>query len=178
MPFTFERLAIPGLVLIEPKVFGDARGFFMETYKRTDFASFGITDDLVQENQSRSGQGTLRGMHFQTGAHAQGKLVRVIEGDIFDVAVDLRPDSPTRGKWVGLTLSRDNRRMLYVPPMCAHGFYVLSDSAEVIYKTSTEYAPAHEAGVMWDDPAFGIEWPLRSAPQLSERDKHWPRFSL
>lgn len=177
MPFTVERLAIPGVLLIEPKVFGDARGFFMETYKQSDFEAFGITDPIVQENHSQSERGILRGLHFQTGAHAQAKLVRVVAGEIFDVAVDIREGSPTRGQWVGVSLSRDNRRMLYVPPTCAHGFYVLSESAEVVYKTSTEYSPAHESGVMWDDPAIGITWPLTSTPQLSARDRNWPRFS-
>ena len=178
MPFTFERLAIPGVILIEPKVFGDARGFFMETYKQSDFEAHGIPGPLIQENHSMSERGILRGLHYQTGEYAQAKLVRVVVGEIFDVAVDVRAGSPTRGKWVGVTLSRDNRRMLYVPPTCAHGFYVLSETAEVVYKTSTEYAPAHESGVMWDDPAIGISWPLVLAPQLSARDQNWPRFSV
>ena len=178
MPFTFERLEIPEVILIEPKVFGDARGFFMETYKQSDFEAFGIRTPLVQENQSKSERGILRGLHFQKDEYAQAKLVRVVVGEIFDVAVDLRPGSPTRGKWVGVTLSSTNRRMLYVPPTCAHGFYVLSDTAEVIYKTSTEYAPAHESGIMWNDPAIGISWPLVSPPQLSARDQSWPPFSV
>lgn len=178
MPFTFERLAIPGVLLIEPKVFGDARGFFMETYKQSDFEAVGIGSSIVQENHSMSERGILRGLHYQTDEYAQAKLVRVVVGEIFDVAVDIRVGSPTRGKWVGVTLSRDNRRMLYVPPTCAHGFYVLSETAEVVYKTSTEYAPAHESGIKWDDPAIGITWPLVSAPQLSARDKSWPPFSV
>jgi dTDP-4-dehydrorhamnose 3,5-epimerase len=175
MPFTFERLAIPEVILIEPKAFSDARGFFMETYKQTDFAPY-VDGVFVQENHSKSQRGTLRGLHFQVGPYAQGKLVRAIAGEIFDVAVDVRADSPTRGKWAGARLSAENHRMLYVPPWCAHGFCVLSDNAEVVYKTTTEYAPAHESGVMWNDPALAIDWPVQS-PNVSERDTKWPAFS-
>ena len=175
MPFAFERLAIPEVILIEPKVFGDARGFFMETYKRSDFAAFGITEPLVQENHSKSERGILRGLHYQREPHGQSKLVRVVVGEIFDVAVDIRPDSPTRGKWVGVTLSAENRRMLFVPPWCAHGFCVTSDTAEVIYKTTAEYMPALESGLMWNDPSLAIEWPV-TTPLLSDRDKKWPPF--
>lgn len=175
MPFTFEQLAIPEVLLIEPRVFGDARGFFMETYKRSDFATAGLPHTFVQENQSRSERGVLRGLHYQRHPHAQSKLVRVVAGEIFDVAVDIRPASPTRGRWVGVRLSSDNRRTLFIPPWCAHGFCVLSESAEVIYKTDAEYAPASESGFMWNDPAFGIEWPV-ATPLVSERDRHWPAF--
>lgn len=175
MPFTFHRLAIPEIVVIDPKVLGDARGFFMETYKQSDFASF-VDGHFVQENQSSSQRGTLRGLHFQTGPHAQGKLVRVISGEVFDVAVDIRPQSRTRGKWVSTVLSGDNRRMVYVPPWCAHGFCVLSETAEVLYKTTTEYAPAHESGLMWNDPALAIDWPV-SSPVVSDRDTKWPPFA-
>jgi dTDP-4-dehydrorhamnose 3,5-epimerase len=174
MPFRFERLAIPEVILVEPEAFSDARGFFMETYKATDFAPF-VDGSFVQENHSKSQRGTLRGLHFQVGPYAQGKLVRAVAGEIFDVAVDVRPDSQTRGRWVGAVLSADNRRMLYVPPWCAHGFCVLSETAEVVYKTTTEYAPAHESGVMWNDPALAIEWPVES-PVVSERDTKWPPF--
>lgn len=176
MPFTFRRLDIPEVVLIEPHVFGDTRGFFMETFKQSDFAPF-VDGAFVQENHSKSERGTLRGLHFQLGRHGQGKLVRVIAGEIFDVAVDIRRASPTRGKWVTAVLSAENRQMLYVPPWCAHGFCVLSDTAEVVYKTTTEYAPAHEAGVMWNDPALAISWPI-SSPLVSERDQKWPPFEL
>lgn len=175
MPFTFETLAIPEVVLIEPQSFGDARGFFMESYKRSDFAAKGLSQPFVQENHSRSGRGILRGLHYQKPPYAQGKLVRVIMGEIFDVAVDVRPKSPTRGRWVGVTLSAANRRMLYIPPWCAHGFCVTSDVAEVIYKTTVEYSPAHESGVVWNDPAIGIDWPVDS-PILSERDRSWPQL--
>ena len=130
---------------------------------------------FVQENHSKSQRGTLRGLHFQLGRHAQGKLVRAVAGEIFDVAVDVRPESPTRGKWVSAVLSAENQRMLYIPPWCAHGFCVLSETADVIYKMTTEYAPAHEAGVMWNDPALAITWPI-SSPLVSERDQKWPSF--
>jgi dTDP-4-dehydrorhamnose 3,5-epimerase len=176
VPFTFRRLDIPEVVLIEPHVFGDTRGFFMETFKQSDFAPF-VDGAFVQENHSKSERGTLRGLHFQLGRHGQGKLVRAIAGEIFDVAVDIRRASPTRGKWVTAVLSADNRQMLYVPPWCAHGFCVLSDTAEVVYKTTREYAPAHEAGVMWNDPALAISWPI-SSPLVSERDQKWPPFEL
>ncbi len=175
MPFTFERQAIPEVILIEPKVFSDARGFFIETYKQTDFAPF-VDGAFVQENHSKSQRGTLRGLHFQVGPYAQGKLVRVIHGEIFDVAVDVRPHSPTRGRWVSTVLSSENRRMLYVPPWCAHGFCVVTETAEVVYKTTAEYSPAHESGVMWNDPAFAIDWPIQS-PTVSERDNAWPPFA-
>ena len=175
MPFTATTLAIPGVVLIEPRAFSDSRGFFLESYKQSDFAKLGISDTFVQDNHAKSQRATLRGLHYQVGPYAQGKLVRVIAGEIFDVAVDIRPDSPTRGNWVGTILSADNRRMLFVPPWCAHGYCVISESAEVLYKTTTEYAPDHEAGLMWNDPAIGIEWPL-DAPTLSVRDQRWPPF--
>ena len=175
MPSTFESTSLPGVVLIVPKVFGDARGFLMETYKRSEFEAAGLPVALVQENHSRSSRGTLRGLHYQREPKAQGKLVRVIVGEIFDVAVDIRADSPTYGKWFGATLSADNRKSLYIPPGFAHGFCVTSAEAEVIYKTTAEYAPDHEFGICWDDPALGIEWPV-TAPTLSERDKVWPPF--
>ena len=174
MPFTFERLAIPEVVLIDPRAFCDARGFFMETYKQSDFAPF-IDRPFVQENHSKSQRGTLRGLHLQVEPYAQAKLVRAISGEIFEVAVDVRPDSETCGCWVGAILSAENHRMLYVPPWCAHGFCVLSETAEVVYKTTTEYAPAHEWGVMWNDPALSIDWPIQS-PTISERDQKWPPF--
>ena len=176
MPFTFQRLDIPEVVLIEPRVFGDTRGFVMETYKQSEFTPF-VDGGFVQENHSKSQRGTIRGLHFQLGRFAQGKLVRVVSGEIFDVAVDIRLESPTRGKWVSTVLSADNRRMVYIPPWCAHGFCVLSDNAEVLYKTTTEYAPAHESGLMWNDPALAIRWPIAS-PLLSERDTKWPPFVL
>jgi dTDP-4-dehydrorhamnose 3,5-epimerase len=147
----------------------------METYKRSEFAAAGISEAFVQENQSSSERHVLRGLHYQRPPQAQSKLVRVISGKIFDVAVDLRPDSPTTGRWVGMDLSADDRRMMYVPAWCAHGFCVLSDRAEVLYLTSTEYSPEHEAGIMWNDPALGIDWPVKT-PLVSERDNTWPPF--
>ena len=177
MPFKFERLAIPEVLLIEPRVIDDGRGFFMETYKRSDFAAAGVTDVFVQENQSSSERNVLRGLHYQRAPHAQSKLVRVVSGAIFDVAVDLRPDSPTSGRWVAVNLSADDRKMMYIPSWCAHGFCVLSERAEIVYHTSTEYAPEFESGVMWNDPALGIDWPV-TRPITSERDRKWPPLRL
>jgi dTDP-4-dehydrorhamnose 3,5-epimerase len=176
MPFSFQTLAIPEVLLINPNAVGDARGFFIETYKRSVFAAVGIDDVFVQENHSCSERGVLRGLHFQKAPHAQSKLIRVLSGEIFDVAVDVRPDSPSTGRWVSATLSAANRQMIFLPRWCAHGFCVLSEKAEVVYMTSAEYAPAHESGIMWNDPALGITWPI-TAPTLSDRDKKWPPFS-
>lgn len=173
MPFRFTELELAGVVLVEPRVFADERGFFMETYKHRDYAAAGLPETFVQENHSRSGHGSLRGLHYQRTPAAQGKLVRAIVGEIYDVAVDIRPDSPTFGRWVGVTLSAENRRMLFIPPWCAHGFCVVSESAEVVYKTTAEYAPDLEGGLMWNDPAVAIAWPIAN-PILSERDRRWP----
>jgi dTDP-4-dehydrorhamnose 3,5-epimerase len=175
MPFTFTHLDLPGVILAEPSLFADGRGWFMESYKKSDFAQGGITVPFVQQNHSRSEAGTLRGLHFQRAPKAQGKLVRVLEGEIFDVAVDLRRDSPTCGRWAGVTLSAENRKMLFVPPWCAHGFYVTGGPAEVLYMTTDEYSKSHESGFMWNDPRFGIHWP--GAPEfLAGRDGQWPAF--
>src|SRR5688572_22780935 len=171
MPFDFKKLAIPEVLLITPRVCTDNRGFFMETYKRSEFAEAGISEVFVQENHSRSLRGVLRGLHFQQPPQAQSKLIRVISGKIFDVAVDLRPGSATR--WVGAELSAESRTLIYIPVWCAHGFCVLSDHAEVVYHTSTEYSPEHESGIMWDDPAVGVRWPIAN-PIVSDRDKRWP----
>jgi len=173
MPFQFTGLEIPDVVLIEPRVFPDERGFFMETYKLSDFAASGVPGSFVQDNHSRSAKGVLRGLHYQKNPAAQGKLVRAIVGEIFDVAVDMRKGSPTFGKWVGQTLSAENRRIMYCPPGFAHGFCVASESAEVVYKVTAEFAPETEAGVTWDDPEIGIEWPLTD-PLVSPRDREWP----
>jgi dTDP-4-dehydrorhamnose 3,5-epimerase len=177
MPFSFERLALPDVLLIEPRRFGDSRGVFMEIYKKSAFAAAGITETFTQINQSISERNVLRGLHYQRPPHAQSKLVRVVSGRVFDVAVDIRPDSPTSGRWVGVELSADEHKMMYIPAWCAHGFCVLSDHAEVVYLTSTEYSPDHEAGVMWNDPSIGIDWPVRS-PILSGRDTTWPPLAL
>jgi dTDP-4-dehydrorhamnose 3,5-epimerase len=173
MPFTFHVTALPGVVIIEPKVMADDRGFFMETYKRSDFAAAGVTVAFVQENHSRSVQGTLRGLHGQRPPKAQGKLVRAIEGEVFDVAVDVRRDSPTFGRWVSVTLSAENRKSVFVPAGYVHGFCVVSPEAQVIYKTTDEYAPELEYGVRWDDPRLAIPWPVKT-PLLSPRDSRWP----
>lgn len=176
MPFDFKRLAIPEVLLIEPRVRTDSRGFFVETYKRSEFAAAGISEIFVQENHSSSLHGVLRGLHYQRPPHAQSKLVRVISGKIFDVAVDLRPRSATAGKWVGIDLSAEDKKMMYVPDWCAHGFCVLSEYAEVAYHTSKEYSPDHESGIMWNDPSLGIKWPIRN-PVVSDRDTRWPMFA-
>ncbi|HXW08811.1 MAG TPA: dTDP-4-dehydrorhamnose 3,5-epimerase [Vicinamibacterales bacterium] len=173
MPFTFTPAGLPGVVVIEAEIFGDRRGFFMETYRRSAFEAAGITVTFVQTNQSRSMQGTLRGLHAQRPPRAQGKLVRVLRGEIFDVAADVRPGSPTFGRWDGIILSSDNRRSVYIPPGYVHGFCVLSPDADVVYQTTEEYAPELEFGVRWDDPRLGIRWPMTS-PTLSERDRCWP----
>ena len=173
MPFDFKRLAIPEVLLIAPRVRTDSRGFFMETYKRSEFAAAGVGEIFVQENHSSSVRGVLRGLHFQRPPQAQSKLIRVVSGKIFDVAVDLRPDSATRGAWVGVDLSAEDKTLIYIPDWCAHGFCVLSDRAEVVYHTSTEYSPEHESGIMWNDPAVGVRWPVAD-PIVSDRDQQWP----
>lgn len=164
--------AIPEVLLIEPEVFGDERGFFMETWQRQKFAEAGIDHDFVQDNHSRSVKGTLRGLHYQLPPHAQGKLVRVTVGEVFDVAVDIRRSSPTFGQWVAETLSADNKRLLWIPPEFAHGFYVISEVAEFHYKCTEYYAPAHERSILWDDPDIAISWPiLGHKPVLSVKDQ-------
>ena len=167
----FLTTCIPGLVIIEPTVFGDERGFFMETYHAAKFKDAGITANFVQDNHSKSGRGILRGLHYQI-QHPQGKLVRVVSGEVFDVAVDLRHDSPTCGQWVGEMLSAENKKMLWVPPGFAHGFFVTSESAEFVYKCTELYAPQHERSVRWDDPDLNIAWPLigGAQPLVSAKD--------
>ncbi len=173
LPFTFTRLAIPAVVLVEALAFGDTRGYFTETYKRSEFVANGITEAFVQDNASRSTRGVLRGLHYQKDPAAQGKLVGVIRGRIFDVAVDLRHGAETFGRWVGEELSSDNHRLLYVPPGFAHGFCVLGDEADVVYKVTAEYSPAHDRGIRWDDPAVGVAWPV-AAPVVSAKDAALP----
>ncbi len=173
MPFQFERLQIPELILIKPEVFSDERGFFMETYKYSDFSAFSIKERFVQDNYSCSRKGVLRGLHYQRHPRAQGKLVQVVSGKIFDVAVDIRRDSPTYGKWVGLVLSAENKQMLYIPRGFAHGFCVLSEEARVIYKVTEEYSPQHDTGIIWNDPEIGIRWPVKE-PIISIRDTALP----
>ena len=162
--------AIPDLLILEPKVFGDARGFFMESFNARRFhEATGLNVDFVQDNHSRSAKGVLRGLHYQI-QQAQGKLVRVVRGSVFDVAVDLRRSSPTFGKWVGVTLSEENNRQFWIPPGFAHGFLVTSDSADFLYKTTDYYAPEHERSLAWNDPDVGVVWPLDGAPLLSAKD--------
>ncbi len=155
-----------------PKVFGDDRGFFMETFREKEFKEKIADYSFVQDNHSRSGHGVLRGLHYQI-KNPQGKLVRVISGKVFDVAVDIRKDSPDFGKWVGVVLSEDNKKMFWVPPGFAHGFYVMSDQAEFVYKCTDYYAPEHEKSILWNDPAIGIDWPIPGgeSPMLSEKDE-------
>lgn len=161
---------IPGLLVLEPKVFGDARGFFMESFNARTFAELtGVKAEFVQDNHSRSGRGVLRGLHYQV-QQPQGKLVRVAQGRVFDVAVDLRRSSPTFGKWYGVELSGENHRQFWVPAGFAHGFYVLSDSADFLYKTTDYYAPQHERSLAWNDATVGVQWPLEGEPQLSAKD--------
>jgi len=175
MPFNFKRLEISGLIIIEPRVFHDTRGFFMESYKYSEFASYGISESFVQDNHSYSRKGVLRGLHYQNPPRAQGKLVRVIAGEIFDVAVDIRRGSPTYGRWVGVILSSDNKKMFYIPPGFAHGFCVLSESAEVLYKSTDEYAPEYETGIVWNDPEVGVDWPVKN-PIISSKDAALPQL--
>ena len=164
---------LPGVLLLEPQVFGDARGFFMESWNRQTFADQGLDIDFVQDNHSRSTRGVLRGLHYQLN-DPQGKLVRVSSGAVFDVAVDLRRSSPCFGRWVGYELSAENKRMLWIPPGFGHGFLVLSESADFLYKTTTNYAPQWDRGIRWDDPAIGVQWPLQGAPTLSGKDQVLP----
>jgi len=161
---------IPGPLIIEPRVFGDDRGFFLESWNQATFAAAGLTLDFVQDNHSRSARGVLRGLHYQN-PRPQGKLVRVINGRAFDVAVDIRKSSPTFGRWVGVELSADNKRMFWVPPGFAHGFLSLEDNTDFLYKCTDFYQPAFEHSLQWDDPAIGIDWPLDGlSPELSQKD--------
>ena len=170
---------LPGVCIIEPTVFGDERGFFFESYNADAFQRLGIAAAWVQDNHSRSARGVLRGLHCQIGAHAQDKLVRVVVGRVYDVAVDVRRTSPTFGRWVGVELSAANKRMLLVPRGFAHGFLALADGTEFLYKCSAPYHPPSERGVAWDDPALGIAWPLDGiVPTLSARDRAWPTLAM
>ena len=172
-----KTTTIADVKIIEPAVFGDERGFFMETWHKQKFIDLGIDAEFVQDNHSKSKQGILRGLHYQI-QQSQGKLVRVVAGEVFDVAVDIRRQSPTFGQWVGTLLSAENKKMLWVPPGFAHGFYVTSDSAEFVYKCSDYYAPEHECCIAWNDPDVAIEWPLISGqvPQLSVKDSNGLRL--
>ena len=171
--FTFNKTKIEGVFIIEPQVFGDERGFFMETYKESDFKKTGLDYNFIQDNHSKSRKGVLRGLHYQLH-YPQAKLVRVIQGEVFDVAVDLRKDSPTYGQWIGVLLSAENKKMFMIPLGFAHGFVVLSETAEFVYKCDEVYHPEDEGGIMWNDPEVGIDWPYKGEPLLSEKDKKHP----
>jgi len=177
MPYTSIPTAIPDVLVFEPKVFGDARGFFFESFNARDFEQLtGLDLQFVQDNHSKSGRGVLRGLHYQI-QHPQGKLVRVVQGEVFDVAVDLRRSSPTFGRWVGQTLSAENHKQMWIPPGFAHGFVVLSDTAEFLYKTTDYWFPEHERSLLWDDPELGIDWPIDFTPQLAAKDAAAKRLS-
>ena len=170
MPFHVTPSALPEVLILEPKVFGDERGFFFESYNRRDFAqATGVQVEFVQDNHSRSAKNVLRGLHYQV-QQPQGKLVRVVQGEVYDVAVDVRKSSAHFGRWVGAHLSAENKRQLWIPAGFAHGFAVLSDTAEFLYKTTDYYAPAHERCIRWDDPAIGIRWPIAAPPILAAKD--------
>ncbi|MGH8228786.1 MAG: dTDP-4-dehydrorhamnose 3,5-epimerase [Steroidobacteraceae bacterium] len=173
----FERTAIPDVILIRPRVFGDARGYFLESWERRKFAEAGITAEFVQDNHSRSARHVLRGLHYQI-RQAQGKLVRVVTGSVFDVVVDVRRSSPTFGKWLGFELSEHNHAMLWVPPGLAHGFLVLSEHADFLYRCTDFYAPAHERTILWNDPEIGVKWPLPVGvePILAAKDAAGARW--
>ena len=179
MPFEFQRVEpLHDVVMIQPRVFGDDRGWFMETYRQTDFAKNGISETFGQDNHSRSNdRNVVRGLHYQLNPAAQGKLVRCVLGAVFDVAVDLRRGSPTYGRWVSVDLSADNRRIVWVPPGFAHGFCTLTEISEVVYKATSEYSAKHDRAIRWDDPALGINWPTTGLPILSQKDASAPRLS-
>jgi dTDP-4-dehydrorhamnose 3,5-epimerase len=173
VPFSFDRLDIAGLVVIQPKIFPDGRGFFLESYKASEFSKAGIKAQFIQDNHSFSVKGVLRGLHYQLPPFAQGKLVRVLEGRVWDVAVDIRSNSRTRGKWFGIELTADDHRMFYIPEGFAHGFVTLSERAQFFYKCTAEYNKEREAGIRWDDPTLGIRWPM-SEVTVSEKDRALP----
>ena len=176
MGFEFRELAIKGVYVITPQVFGDSRGYFMETYKKDVFAEHGITGEFVQDNESFSAKGVLRGLHFQT-RHTQGKLVRVTSGRVYDVAVDVRPGSETFGQWVGEVVDAEKKHIFWIPPGFAHGFLVLSNTASFVYKCTDIYDPSSEGGIPWDDPDVAVAWPqLDVAYKTSEKDRKYPGF--
>ncbi len=177
MPFEFKRLKIEEVILVIPKVFNDERGFFLEGYKKSEFEKNGINVEFNQDNHSKSTKGVLRGLHYQLPPKGQAKLVRCIRGKIFDVAIDIRRNSSTFGKWVGEILSEDNKNMLFIPEGFAHGFIVLSDEAELLYKASNEYSKEHDRGILWNDPDINIDWGINYTPILSEKDKNQPKLS-
>lgn len=178
MPFDFEPQKIIDVILVKPKFFGDNRGFFLESYKKSDFYSNGICKEFCQDNHSCSSKGVLRGLHYQIKPYEQAKLVRCTKGKILDVVVDIRPHSTTFGEYIKVELSEENKYMLYIPEGFAHGFVVLSDTAELLYKASNEYSPKHERGILWSDKDINIDWGIDFQPILSEKDKILPILSL
>ena len=174
MPFEFERQKIEDVILVKPRVFGDNRGFFMESYKKSEFIAGGINTEFRQDNHSKSSKGVLRGLHYQAPPFEQAKLVRCTMGKIYDVAVDIRKNSKTFGEYIRVELSEENKHMLYIPEGFAHGFVVLSDEAELLYKTSNEYAPSADRGIRWNDEDLNIDWGIDFEPVLSEKDKKQP----
>jgi len=173
MPFQFTKLDIPQVILIKPKVFSDERGFFMETYKYSDFAEIGINEQFIQSNHSKSvSKGVVRGLHFQKKPFEQAKLIRTVTGSIFDIAVDIRKNSPTYGKYVFTVLSAENKEILYIPAGFAHGFCTLEEGTEIVYECSKAYSPEHDRGIIWNDRDINIEWPVEK-PILSGKDQHW-----
>lgn len=177
MPFEFEQQKIKELILIKPKILEDNRGFFYESYKKSDFCANGITSEFNQDNHSKSSKGVLRGLHYQIAPYEQAKLIRCIKGQIYDVAVDIRPKSKTFGQYIRVKLSEENKHMLYIPSGFAHGFVALSDIVEISYKVSGEYAPQAERGIIWNDKDININWDIDFKPILSEKDKILPRLS-
>lgn len=176
MPFEFEKQKIEGVILVKPKVFGDNRGFFMETYKKSDFFANGITEDFVQDNHSKSTKGVLRGLHYQAKPYGQAKLVRCSKGRIYDVAVDIRKNSNTYGQYLKIELSEENKHMLFIPNGFAHGFVALTDEVELLYKTGGEYVPSADRGILWSDEDINIDWEIDFEPILSEKDKVQQKF--
>jgi len=176
MPFKFTNTSLPGVTIIQPRLFKDPRGFFMETYKQSDFVKAGINENFIQDNHSYSSKGVLRGLHFQTAPYAQGKLVRVIKGSVWDVAVDINPGSPTYKKWFGLELNEDNKTMLYIPPGYAHGFLTLKEDTHLVYKCTAEYSPETDGGILWSDPELNISWPVSKKDEVlvSGKDEELP----
>ena len=176
MPFEFKETPLNGVLVVQPRLFGDSRGFFMETYKKSEFASAGIHESFVQDNHSYSSKGVLRGIHFQAAPHAQGKLVRIIKGAVWDVAVDLIKGSPAYGQFFGMELNEENNTMLYIPPGFGHGFITLTDNTHFLYKCTAEYAPESDGGVIWNDPDLNISWPIKviDKPLVSEKDRVLP----
>ena len=177
MPFEFVRQKINDVILVKPKVFGDDRGFFLESYKKSDFFANGIDVEFTQDNHSKSTKGVLRGLHYQAKPHAQAKLVRCSKGEIYDVAIDIRPSSPTFSQYVKVKLTAENKHMLYIPEGFAHGFVALTDEVEVLYKASGEYSLASDRGILWCDKDINIDWEIDFEPILSEKDKKQPLLS-